>query len=97
MHARVVTMQIDPDRINETVRIFRDSVVPAAKEQVGFKGGLFLVDAAAGKALSITMWEREVDLRATEMHYLAEQVAKFKNVLAAPMVRESYEVHVLFL
>ncbi len=97
MHARVVMLQIRSDKISEAVHIFRESVIPAAEKQQGFKGGLLLVDDAVGKGLSITMWETEAEMRATETgRYLAEQIDKFADLLAAPLIRESFEVRYLF-
>ncbi len=97
MHARVVTLQIRSDKVPEAVHIFRESVIPAAEKQQGFKGGLLLVDAAAGKGLSLTMWETEAEMRATETGgYLAEQIDKFAALLAAPLIRETFEVRYLF-
>jgi heme-degrading monooxygenase HmoA len=98
MDARVVTMQIKSSKVSEAVRIFRESVIPAAEKQQGFKGGLLLMDRAAGKGLSITMWETEADMRATEAGgYLAEQIEKFAALLAAPLTREAFEVRYLFV
>jgi heme-degrading monooxygenase HmoA len=47
------------------------------------------------KGISISLWETEADLTAGESsgHYLA-QLAKFKDIFAAPPVRENYEVSV---
>ncbi|HLE29970.1 MAG TPA: antibiotic biosynthesis monooxygenase [Anaerolineales bacterium] len=93
MHARVVTVQVQPGKIEETIRIYRDSVVPAAKEQKGFKGALLLTDPNTGKGVSVTLWETEADLKAGEASgYYQEQIAKFGAVFAAPPAREAYEV-----
>ena len=37
MHARVVTIQTQLGKMEEAIRIYRDSLIPAAKEQKGFK------------------------------------------------------------
>ena len=93
MHARVVTVQVQPGKIEETIRIYRDSVVPAAKEQKGFKGAFLLTDPNTGKGVSVTLWETEADLKAGEASgYYQEQIAKFGAVFAAPPAREAYEV-----
>ena len=93
MHARVVTVQVQPGKIEETIRIYRDSVAPAAKQQKGFKGALLLTDPNTGKGISVTLWETEADLKAGEASgYYQEQIAKFGAVFAAPPAREAYEV-----
>ncbi len=93
MHARVVTVQVQPGKIEETIRIYRDSVAPAAKQQKGFKGAFLLTDPNTGKGISVTLWETEADLKAGEASgYYQEQIAKFGAVFAAPPAREAYEV-----
>jgi heme-degrading monooxygenase HmoA len=96
MHARVVTVQSNPDKIDETTRIYRDSVVPAASQQPGFKGAILLnAQDGSGKGISITLWETEADLEAGESSgYYQEQIDKFKGVFTAAPVRETFEVAV---
>jgi hypothetical protein len=38
MHARVVTNQIQPGKMDEWVALIRDSVVPSLRDEAGFKG-----------------------------------------------------------
>jgi heme-degrading monooxygenase HmoA len=79
--------------MEEAVGIYRDSVVPAAKQQKGFKGALLLTDPNTGKGISIALWETEADMQAGEASgYFQEQIAKFAAVFAAPPVTEHYEV-----
>ena len=95
MYARVVNIQLQPGKTNEGVSIYQDSVVPAAKQQKGFKSALLLTDANSSKGFSITLWETEADMTAGEASgYYQEQIAKFGSILAAPPVREHYEVSV---
>lgn len=92
---RVVTIQIQPGKTDEATRIFQDSVVPAAKQQKGFKSLVLLTDPATGKGMSFSLWETEADLKASEESgYFREQLAKFGEVLGAPPVREFYQVSV---
>ena len=95
MYARVVTVQSQPGKTEETIRIYRDSVMPVAREQQGFKGAFLLTDPNTGKGVSITLWETEADMRAGETSgYYQEQIAKFAQVFAGPPTREGYEVSV---
>ena len=95
MYAGVVVVQILPGKMDEAIGVFRDSVVPAAKEQKGHKGHYLLSDRKSGKSISISLWETEADMTATKTsgHY-QQQLAKFKDIFAAPPVREDYEVSV---
>lgn len=95
MYAGVVVVQIQPGKMDEAIRIYRDSVVPAAKQQKGYKAHYLLTDRKNGKGISIALWETEADMTATKTsgHY-QQQLAKFKDIFAAPPVREDYEVSV---
>ena len=95
MNARVTTVQFRPDKMDEAIGIYRDSVTPAAQQQMGFKGLLMLTDRNTGKGISIALWETEADMTAGESSgYFQQQLAKFKDILSAPPVREQYEVSV---
>ena len=95
MFARVTIAQVLPGKEDEAIGIFRDSVVPAAKEQKGHKGHYLLSDRKSGKSISISLWETEADMTAGESSgYYQQQVAKFKDLFGAPPAREAYEVSV---
>ena len=49
MHARVVSMEILSTDMGEAVRIYQDSVLPAAKEERGYRGALMLTDPYTGE------------------------------------------------
>jgi heme-degrading monooxygenase HmoA len=95
VHARTVVVQVSPENVQEVIRIFRDSVIPAAQQQKGWKGGMLLTDSTTGKTLSVGLWETEADLVASETGpYFQEQLAKIRHIVTAPPVREIYEVSV---
>jgi len=95
MYARVVTVNIQPDKLDEAIQIFRDSISPAAKQQKGNKGGYLLTDPKTGKAISIAFWETEANMIAGDANdYLREQIAKVASTFAAAPVTEHYEVSV---
>ena len=96
MYARVVTAQVSPDKVEEGIRLWRDSVMPAARQQKGFKSGRLLVDRKTGKITSVGLWETEADIQASgeSSAYMQEQLAKFASLFTAPPVVEHYEVAV---
>jgi heme-degrading monooxygenase HmoA len=95
MYARVTTVQIHPDKVGEANSIFRDSVVPAAQAQKGFRAAYLLIDSATGKGMSITAWDSLEDLQANESAgFYQEQLAKFAPLFTAAPARETYEVSV---
>lgn len=95
MHARVITAQLKPGTAEEASRVYRESVVPAARRQPGFQRALFLVDPITERAVSITQWATEADLAASETSgYLREQVAKLTPFFAMPVTSELFSVTV---
>ncbi len=95
MYARIVTVVIQPGRMDEVINVFRDSIKPASRQQKGYKGGYFLTNRGTGKAISIALWETEADMAAGESSgYLQEQIAKVASAFAAPPTTEHYEVSV---
>ena len=95
MYARVTIGQSKPGTSELGIRLHRDSVAPACKQQKGFNGLYLLTDAKTSKSITITLWNTEADMLAAEASgFYQQQVAKFKDVLSAPPVREDYEVSV---
>ncbi|MFM9433152.1 heme-degrading monooxygenase HmoA [Janthinobacterium sp. CG_23.3] len=91
MFARVTHVQSKPEKLDEIVALFQDSVMPLLKQQQGFKSSLLLTDPATGKGMSITIWESEADLQAGDSNaVLLEQVLKVMPMLAAPPVPEIF-------
>jgi heme-degrading monooxygenase HmoA len=66
VYARVSTYQGPPDLIDQGVRFAQENILPKVGEIDGFEGVYFLVDRQSGKALSITLWESEEAMRASE-------------------------------
>lgn len=95
MRTRVTTLMVNKGIADEAVKVYQESVLPVLKVQQGFKGVLLLTDLATGKSISITMWETDGDLKATEASgYYQEQLDKFTRAMTSAPVREEYEVSV---
>ena len=95
MHARVISVQLQPGTAEEASRVYRESVLPAARRQPGFQRATLLIDPVTERVLSITQWATEADLVASETSgYLREQVAKLAPYFATPVVSELFSVAV---
>ena len=95
MFARVLVVQMKSDKIDESTQLYKDSVVPAAKSQKGYRGIYMFTNRKTGKGMSISLWDSEADSIANEKSgYLQQQIAKFKDYLTAAPVPEGYEVSV---
>jgi hypothetical protein len=96
MVARATIAEIDFVRmgLEESVDLFRDSVVAALREQDGYEGCLVLV-SPQGQALALTFWRDEESADAGlggGRSFYAEQVEKFVTIYRSPPGRETYEV-----
>ena len=95
MYARVTFATAQPGKIDETIKVMRDSILPAAKKQKGFKNLFFLTNRNTGKGVVIVLWNKELDMAAGESSgFYREQVAKVAPLLAGPPTLEHYEVSV---
>lgn len=65
MHARVSIISGSVDRVGQGITMFQEQVVPAVKE-MGGRGAIMLVDRESGTGMSITLWDDEASMRASE-------------------------------
>jgi len=95
MFARLTIVQVNINKFDETVKIYKEDTIPAAKSQKGYRGAYLLADRKTGKGISLTLWDSEEDAIANEQSgYYQASVDKFKGFFTAPPVREGYEVSV---
>lgn len=95
MYARVITAHFHPDKLDEVINLFHESILPAFQQQKGNKGGYFLTDPKSGKAISIAIWETEADMSASENNdYLRQQFAKVGPAFASPPTTEYFVVSI---
>jgi heme-degrading monooxygenase HmoA len=95
VHARIVSMEILPMNMQEAVRIYQDLVVPAAKEQRGFRGALMLTDPYTGEGVSISLWESEDDMHASEASgFYHRKLNELDDLFISTPVRKHYDVSV---
>ena len=93
MYGRVVIVNAQQDQREKIARIIRDSVVPQAKQQQGFKGHLALIDPGPGKGIAISLWQTEADMRAGETgDYVREQLTRVAHLLTSALALAGYEV-----
>jgi heme-degrading monooxygenase HmoA len=96
MIARVTLAEIDAVRmsVDQAVTLFRESVVPALREQEGYEG-VYVLLSDEGKVLALTFWDSEEAADAGiagGRSFYAEQVEKFVTLYRSPPGREEYNV-----
>ena len=93
MYAQVTAAVLQPGHVEEGINIFRDSVLPAAREANGFFEAYLFVDREANRGLVVSLWESRADVEALlASGFYQEQVAKVAPLLASPPDRRVYEV-----
>jgi quinol monooxygenase YgiN len=93
MHARVNATRWNPEKIEEGLKLTRETIVPAYKEQPGFRGYYLLTEPGGDKAMAITIWETEADMEASAPVAQA-MIPKLRDVIQERPVTETYEVTV---
>ena len=93
MHARVILGKVKLGKQDEAINIYKESVVPAAKEQKGFVSMNLLTDSDTNKFISISIWETENDMIVSESRgYLQEQLGKIAALFVGPPTIQNYIV-----
>ena len=92
MLARVVTIQVRPEKMDECIAIFKDTNVPSIAAQPGFDHGHWFVDRVSGESTSVTFWENEADEEASRAN-IPRLIDGMSQVLASEEVyQEIFEV-----
>ncbi len=66
MYARVTTLEVPPERIDEALRHVREQLIPKLQQHDGYKGFIVLGDRHSGKLRGLVLWENEEAFRASE-------------------------------
>ncbi|HSK98717.1 MAG TPA: hypothetical protein VK869_00110 [Rubrobacteraceae bacterium] len=79
--------------VREAVRIYQERVVPAAREEEGFRGALMLTDPDTGEGLSISLWNSEDEMHASEASgFYHRKLDELEALFISTPVRKHYEV-----
>ena len=94
MHARVTTLEVPPDRMDDATRHVQEQVLPQLSQMEGFKGFIALGSSQSGKLQGVAFWESEEALRATDEAVvpIREGAAEAAGGTVAGV--EEFEVHV---
>lgn len=92
MHASVSTLQIQPGKMDQAIEILQE-FVPEVRQIQGVRGSQLLIDRQTNEATTVTLYETEADIQATETSgKYQELVDRLTGVLAGRPTRKIYEV-----
>jgi quinol monooxygenase YgiN len=84
---------VQPDRLDEALRIYREQVLPLIKHLQGLQRVQLLVDRTTGAAIAIATHDTEAHARAAETTPQYQQtVGLLTPLLTSPPQRRFYEV-----
>jgi heme-degrading monooxygenase HmoA len=66
VYGRVTRIEGSPDQIDQGNEFMEQTILPAARQLEGFRGVLSLTDRANGRGLTVTLWETEEAMQASE-------------------------------
>jgi hypothetical protein len=90
--ARVVTIQVKPEKMDECISIFKEVNAPSIAQRLGFDHGHWWVNRTSGQATSVTFWENKKDEEASRAN-IPRLIEGMAHVLASEDVyQEAFEV-----
>ena len=96
MNSRIISLRIRPGKMDQALRIFRSSILPATKNQRGNASVLVFCCREKNELISCTLWETYEDMMETERSgILDQQIAKLSTVLAESPQGDEYELEIL--
>ena len=94
MYARVVSLQVKPEDVESSAKLFEEGVIPARQKDEGFVGALFLV-REDGTAMAIHLADNLDHLHANERNGVYQSVvAKFRDRFVGHPHRQVFRVAV---
>lgn len=66
MHARMTTIQMNPDRIDEAASQLEEQDLPAFEQLDGFRGFTLFAERSGGSVIGISYWDSKEQMDAAE-------------------------------
>lgn len=66
MHARLTTIQMDPDRVDQAISQLEEEDLPTFEKIDGYRGFTAFVDRPSGRVLGVSYWDSKEQMQASE-------------------------------
>jgi hypothetical protein len=93
MYVRVVTVQVQPGKLDEVWRRLHEAI-PAVRTIRGFREARFLTDVHTDTVLGVTLWETEADAKAAPV--AGAEGGRLRDLLTKPADVAFYELSMEF-
>jgi heme-degrading monooxygenase HmoA len=91
MYARVTNNMVPKDKLDEQIKSVKETLSEAKKAK-GYKGYLHLRNLETGEVLTVSLWDTEADMLASEKGYFAEAVKRATTIGSKPLSRKYFVV-----
>jgi len=94
MHVGVIRFKNKKTELNQAVKDFKETVLPALATHAGNRSGMLLVDRETGDSISIAIYEDEASARAfgPKAEKLLESFKKYRSDTTSEPKRELFEI-----
>jgi heme-degrading monooxygenase HmoA len=93
MFVDVARWEVQPERWDEAIALFRTEVVPVFERQPGFLRVLLIGDNLSGRGMTVTFWQKEADVRTFDRSgALSAALGSLAGLFVAPPQRVGYPV-----
>ena len=92
MYARLITVHIQPTKLEEFATTFSTDILPAISREHGFKSIYVMKDATQNKITALVVWETESNAHTSIEEYLSQRLPKVAHFLASQPSAETLEV-----
>jgi hypothetical protein len=92
MHARVVTLNLKPNRLNDFKETFEKQVIPMLRKQDGFKDEITFVGPSGTDVRTITFWDKKENAESYNSTTYPEVLKVLANVLEGTPQIKTYDV-----
>jgi heme-degrading monooxygenase HmoA len=92
MHARLITVNIQPAKFEEFAETFSKELLPAISREHGFKCMYVMKDGVHDKITVLAVWDSESDAKQSIEGYLSQRLPKVADFLAGQPNAETLEV-----
>jgi quinol monooxygenase YgiN len=91
---RLFSFRVTPERVDEFVTLWHDTMLPLAKSQPGWTSARLLVDRQSGKIVVVGIWASQSDAIASGVGsvHAERQRALLGDLVTAPPTIEDFEV-----
>jgi heme-degrading monooxygenase HmoA len=91
MHARVLTVRVQPDRIDEALHLWQEQVLPHLEQTTGFRDVALYADRQDGFVLATIHYATEADALASQESFAA-RFAPVAHLFVGPSRHQLYEL-----